>query len=78
VIGRRPARRLYDLVYPRDTDMVRLVVFAMNLKLRRAESRCARPSAPAVRSNESLARTVSHLTSRETSGRHGTSPSFAA
>ena len=28
------AQRLFGLVYPRDTRMVRLVVFAMNLKLR--------------------------------------------
>jgi magnesium-protoporphyrin O-methyltransferase len=28
------ARRLYGLVYPRDTRMVRLVIFAMNLMLR--------------------------------------------
>jgi hypothetical protein len=28
------AQRLYGLVYPRDTPMVRLVIFAMNLILR--------------------------------------------
>lgn len=33
-LGAAHARRLYGLVYPRDTRMVRLVIFVMNLTLR--------------------------------------------
>ena len=72
------AQRLFRLVYPRDTRIVRLVVFAMNVTLRRSGSRCGQTYAPRMRSSASHAITVWHLHLRETSGRRGTSPSFAA
>jgi 2-polyprenyl-3-methyl-5-hydroxy-6-metoxy-1,4-benzoquinol methylase len=44
------ARRLYGLVYPRDTTMVRLVIFAMNLvlRLRRKPVRASIPPADQI------------------------------
>jgi hypothetical protein len=44
------AQRLYGLVYPRDTPMVRLVIFAMNLvlRLRRKPVRAAIPPVDVV------------------------------
>jgi hypothetical protein len=49
------AQRLYGLVYPRDTPMVRLVIFAMNLVLR-VRRQPVRASIRAVANIERIAR----------------------
>jgi len=61
------ARRLYGLVYPRDTRIVRLVFFALSLICACSYSRSAASSIRSTRSSGLFARTVSALTSVEES-----------
>ena len=78
VLAAGRAKRLFGLVYPRDTRVVRLlIIVAMNLMLRlqRKPVRAFLRSGDA--SSGSRARTVSHLTSQMTSAPRGQSRSFA-
>jgi hypothetical protein len=57
------AKRLFGLVYPRATRVVRLIIVAMNLMLRLRRKPVRAFFRSGMRSSESPARTVSHLTS---------------
>ena len=61
------ARRLYGLVYPRDTRIVMLVFFALSLICACSYSRSAASSIRSTRSSGLFARTVSAPTSVEES-----------
>jgi hypothetical protein len=69
------AKRLFGLVYPRETRVVRLIIVAMNLMLR-LQRKPVRAffRVPATRSSGLSARMVSHLTSRRTSAPRERSP----
>ena len=73
------AQRLLGLVYPRNTPMTRLVVSAMNLKLR-MQSKAVRASLPPAHKDEidRIAREngLAPQVLRKTSAPHGTSRSF--